>query len=290
MLTLKEVRQYPHEAKMRDFMLRRLFALFVLINLPAFSQDQVAFVTGGASGIGAATVREFIHKNIKVGFLDMDGAKGKELAKDFSEEQVLFIEGDVSKVSDIRSAIEKTVEAFGHLNIIFANAGIYDTKNVLDVTEESWQKVIDINLKGVVFTVKEGLPYLIQNGGGSIVLMGSDQCFIGKHNSTLYGISKGAIGQFTKTTALDFGGQNIRVNAVCPATIRTPLAEKVFSYYAEQMQVDAEELWNEEAKKYLLKKYGTPEDVARLVYFLSSESASFITGSLYLIDGGLTAY
>jgi NAD(P)-dependent dehydrogenase (short-subunit alcohol dehydrogenase family) len=272
-------------------MLRKLVFFFALVTASiAFAEDRVAFITGGASGIGAATVREFVRQNIKVGFLDLDRTKGRELASCFKPEEVLFIEGDVSKVSDIQNAIKQTVETFGHLNILFANAGIYDTKNLLELTEDAWHHLININLKGVVFTVKEGLPYLIKNGGGSIVLMGSDQCFIAKRNSCVYGMSKGAIAQFTKTTALDFGDKNIRVNAVCPATIRTPLAENVFSYYADASQVDVEDLWKAEADKYLLKKYGTSEDVARLVYFLASDNASFITGSVYLIDGGLTIY
>jgi 2-keto-3-deoxy-L-fuconate dehydrogenase len=254
------------------------------------AQNKVAFITGGASGIGAATVKEFIQQNIKVGFMDMDRSKGEELASGFSPEEVLFIEGDVSKVADIHDALAQTVHTFGHLDIVFANAGVYDTKNAMEITEEAWHRVVDTNLKGVVFTVKEALPYLTENGGGSIVLMGSDQCFIGKPNSSLYGMTKGAIGQFTKSTAIDFGPYNIRINAVCPATIRTPLAEKVFSYYADMNGVDVEELWHAEADKYPIKKYGSSEDVAHLVYFLASDNAAFITGSLHLIDGGLTAY
>jgi NAD(P)-dependent dehydrogenase (short-subunit alcohol dehydrogenase family) len=272
-------------------MFRHWILLFLFIAAHTlFAQEKVAFITGGASGIGAATVREFIRQKIKVGFLDIDPIKGKALASSCPPDEVLFIEGDVSKVSDIQHAIKQTVETFGHLDIIFANAGIYDTKNLLEITEEAWHHLININLKGVVFTVKEGLPYLIKNGKGAIVLMGSDQCFIAKRNSCIYGMSKGAIGQFTKSTALEFGDKNIRVNAVCPGTIRTPLAEDVFSQYAMQNRIDPEEVWHSEADKYLLRKYGTPEEVAHLVYFLASDDASFITGSLYLIDGGLTVY
>lgn len=266
-----------------------LFSALFMLAQPVFAKDRVAFITGGASGIGAATVEKFIEKNIKVGFLDIDQKLGNELASRFSAKDVLFIQGDVSKVSDIRNALEKTVKTFGHLDIIFANAGIHDSKNLLEVTEEDWHRIIDINLKGVVFTVKEGLSYLIQNEGGSVVLMGSDQCFIGKNDACIYGLTKGAIGQFTKSTALDFGSKNIRVNAVCPATIRTPLAERVFSKIAKEKGIDVERAWELEADQYALKKYGKPEEVANLVYFLTSDEASFITGSLYLIDGGLTA-
>jgi NAD(P)-dependent dehydrogenase (short-subunit alcohol dehydrogenase family) len=197
----------------------------------------------------------------------------------------------VSKVADIQKAVKLAIDTFGHLDIVFANAGIHDAKNLLETSEEDWDRVININLKGVVFTVRECLPYLIQNGSGSIVLMGSDQCFIGKRNSCAYGMSKGAIGQFTKSLALDFGSYNIRVNAVCPATIRTPLAEKVLVRAAkdEGKEIDIESLWSAEASNYPIKKYGTPKEVASLVYFLTSDDASFMTGSLYLIDGGLTA-
>lgn len=268
-----------------------LFFSMILTGIgPLFAEDRVAFVTGGSSGIGAATIRKFVQENIKVGFLDVDRVLGMELASSFPPNCVLYIEGDVSKVSDIRRAIENTVESFGHLDIVFANAGIHDMKNLLETTEDDWHNLININLKGVVFTVKEALPYLIENGGGSVVLMGSDQCFIGKKNSCAYGMSKGAIGQFTKSTAIEFGSQNIRVNAVCPATIRTPLTEKLFAKIAQENQLDIEQAWESEANNYLLKKCGSAEEVANLVYFLASKEASFITGSLYSIDGGLTAY
>ena len=275
--------------------MQKKFTLLValLLHIGAlFAQDTVAFITGGASGIGAATVKKFVDKNIKVGFLDINKTLGIELASAYSPEELLFIEGDVSKIADIQKAIAQTVEKFGRLDIIFANAGIYLKKNLLDSSEEDWDHLMNINLKGVVFTVKEGLPYLLKNGGGSVVLMGSDQCFIGKKNASFYGMSKGAIGQFTKSCAIDFGPQNIRINTVCPATIQTPLVDALFSQAvaATHGKIDKEDLWKQEREVYPLKKCGTPEEVANLVYFLASDEASFITGSLYLIDGGLTAY
>lgn len=250
---------------------------------------QVAFVTGGASGIGAATIELFISKGIKVGFLDANADAGKKLAQQFSDDDIVFIHGDVSKVADIRNALEQTVHKFGKLSIIFANAGIHHMKSLHELTESDWQQIVDINLKGVVFTVKEALPYLIQNKGGSVILSSSDQAFIGKCCMCAYGVTKGGIAQFAKSTALEYGHYNIRVNAICPATIRTPLAESVFKQWAEaEFQGDAEKAWQTEANKYPLQRYGTPQEVANLVYFLASDAASFITGGLYLIDGGLT--
>lgn len=256
----------------------------------AGTTKQVAFITGGASGIGAATVELFIRNGIKVGFLDFNKEIGTSFARQFSNEDVLFIHGDVSKVADIRSAIEQTVQKFGRLSIIFANAGIHQMKSLHELTEHDWQRIIDINLKGVVFTVKEGLPYLINNKGGSIILSSSDQAFIGKPSMCAYGITKGGIAQFAKSTALEYGHHNIRVNAICPATIRTPLAEAAVKKWAEaDFQGNDEKAWQMEATKYPLQRYGTSQEVANLVYFLASEAASFVTGGLYLIDGGLTA-
>jgi NAD(P)-dependent dehydrogenase (short-subunit alcohol dehydrogenase family) len=204
---------------------------------------------------------------------------------------MFFYPRGCSKVSDIQKAIEKTAQTFGHLDIVFANAGIHDGKDLFDMTESDWDKVIDINLKGVVFTVKETLPYLIESGEGAVILTGSDQCFVGKLSSCAYGISKGGIGQFTKSAVIQLGKYNIRVNGVCPATIQTPLAAKLFVQLAQEQarNMTMEELWSEEASNYPLKRIGTPENVEDLVYFLASDQASFITGSLYLIDGGLTA-
>ncbi len=251
---------------------------------------KVAFITGGAKGIGAATVQKFAQAGVRVAFMDIDQDAGQALASQFSADSVVFIPGDVSKVADIDAAVAQTIATFGRLDILFANAGVYQSKNLLEISEGDWDRVININLKGCVFTTKAVLPFMIENGGGSIVLMGSDQCFIGKNRSCVYGISKGGIGQFTKSTALDYANDNIRVNAVCPATIRTELSETAMQGWAEEsFGGDTEKAWAQEALAHPIGRWGTPEEVANLVYFLASDDASFITGSLHLIDGGLTA-
>lgn len=275
--------------------MRKLLALFCCISVTLLSANEpspskVAFITGGATGIGAATIKKFVEQNIKVGFLDINHDKGVALASTLSPDDVIFIEGDVSCVADIRNGIEQTVKKFGQLDIVFANAGIHQLKTLLEMSEHDWKKMMDVNVKGVVFTVKEALPYLIQQGGGSVIITGSDQALVGKRSNCAYGMSKGAVVQFAKSAALDFGAQNIRVNAICPATIRTPLAEAAFNQWAKNSNTaDVEDLWNREAESYPLKRYGTSEEVANLVYFLASDDASFITGSVYSIDGGFTA-
>jgi len=251
---------------------------------------KAAFITGGATGIGKATVEKFIREGVKVAFLDMNEEGGLALRSRYGPSEVVFFPGDVRSISCLRCALEQTVTLFGKLDILFANAGISRPNTILDITEAEWDLIMDTNLKGVVFTLREGIPYLIANGGGAIVLMGSDQCFVGKRFQFAYGASKGAIGQITKSLALDLAEYNIRVNAVCPGTIRTPLSEAAVKRWADwEFDGNVQKAWQVEASRYPLRRVGTPEEVAELVYFLSTDRSSFMTGSLLPIDGGLTA-
>jgi NAD(P)-dependent dehydrogenase (short-subunit alcohol dehydrogenase family) len=169
------------------------------------------------------------------------------------------------------------------------NAGIHVSATIEDTDEALLDKVLNLNVKGAYGAIKSCLPTMKEQGSGAIVVMGSDQSFIGKRNSFAYGVSKGALASMAKTTALDYAPYNIRVNAVCPGTIETPLFHNAIDNYVARSGADKNEVVAEEAAAQPIGRLGQPEDVAELTYFLCSNKASFITGSLYAVDGGYTA-
>lgn len=253
------------------------------------SLNKVAFITGGANGIGRATVKKFIAENINVVFFDNNEKQGKQLTEELATEKCLFIPGDVRNINELNIAVEKTIQHFGHLDIMVPCAGIYCHKNAIKINETEWDEVIDINLKAVAFTVKAVLPHFIERNRGNIVLMGSDQSSIAKKNSFAYTISKGGITQMAKSLALDFAKYNIRVNAVCPGTVRTSLTETLINTAAaKNQQYTSAAIWEMINQEIPLGRYGQPEEIAELIYFLTSEKASFMTGSVVNIDGGFT--
>ncbi|MBU0508014.1 MAG: SDR family oxidoreductase [Planctomycetota bacterium] len=250
----------------------------------------VAFITGGSSGIGRACVEKFLSADTAVGFIDANKVLGEELVSAYTDASLYFYHGDVCLVSDVEAAIIGTYNRFGKINVVFANAGIYEENNVHNITESSWDRVIDTNLKAVVFTINKAIRYLDGQHGGAIVINASDQCFVAKTNSLAYGASKAGLGQITKSIAVDLAKQNVRVNAICPGAIKTNLnIESKRRMAEEQYSGDISRVWAEEETKYPLGRIGSAVEVAELVFFLASERSSFITGSLVTIDGGYTA-
>lgn len=252
--------------------------------------SKTIFITGGSTGIGAASVRKFIDGGWNVCFMDINVKEAERLQADVNVPQrLLFVEGDTKNRSDISKAVAAAVGRFGSLDSVFANAGIHRCNTLLDVSDEELDLMINTNIYGNVNTLREAVPEIIKSGGGSVVINASDQWFVGKPNSFVYGLTKGALGQITRSLSIDLGKYNIRVNAVCAGTIATPLVDNLFKKFAEVENKSVDEYWEGENKLYARGSAGRPEEVAELVYFLAGDSSSFCTGGHYLIDGGLVA-
>ena len=247
---------------------------------------KTVFITGGATGIGQACVQKFHTMGWNTAFMDINTQAGHATAD--SLPGVRFYPGDIKNKEQIAGAIEQTLAAFGGLDSVIANAGIHRCNTLLDISDEELDLMIRTNIIGTVNTLRLAVPHL--KHGGSIVINASDQCYVGKPNSFAYGLTKGAIGQIARSLAIDLGPRGIRANAVCAGTIKTPLTENLFQKFADiTHNGDASAYWEAEAKRYPLCRVGEAGEVAELIHFLASDAASFMTGGLYLIDGGLVA-
>lgn len=241
---------------------------------------KVAVVTGGASGIGEFTVREMIEEGAKVVIADLNDNLGSKLVQELNQEerQVAYIHVDVTKEDQVENMIEFAVSEFGKLDILFNNAGIGSLSPSAELPFEEWRKVLSVNLDGVFLAAKHAIKAMQKNGGGSIVNTASILGHVGQAQTAPYTASKGAVVNLTRTLAVEYAKDNIRVNAVCPGYIETPLLNQL----------------DEAMKNYLISlhpigRLGKPEEIAKAVVFLASDDASFVTGSNLLVDGGYTA-
>ena len=251
---------------------------------------KTVFITGGSTGIGRATVKKFISEGWNVAFMDIDTENAASLVKEVGDDaRILFAEGDTRCRESLKKAVDAAVAKFGAINSVFANAGIHRTSTILDITDEALHTIVDINIFGTVYTLQTVLPEIIKAGGGSVVINCSDQWFIGKPHSFGYGLTKGALGQITRSLSIDMAEYNIRVNAVCPGSIQTPLIDGALESFSKINNTTVEAIRTGENALYARGKMGQPEEVANLVYFLASDDASFCTGSHYIVDGGLIA-
>jgi NAD(P)-dependent dehydrogenase (short-subunit alcohol dehydrogenase family) len=237
---------------------------------------KTCIVTGGSSGIGLSIVELFIRKNYQVFNLDLQPS-----------DTGTFIKCDVTDTLQVKNIVDSIVKE-NNIDVLVSNAGIHFSGNIENTSESDFDKVFNINVKGAYSAIRAVLPNMKANNNGAIILMSSDQALIAKQNSFAYNMSKVALASMAKTTALDYASFNIRANAVCPGTIETPLYHQAINNYCERSGADKAQVHAEEAALQPLGRLGQPEEVAELVYFLASDKAKFITGSLQVIDGGYT--
>ncbi len=257
--------------------------------------NKVAIVTGAGSGIGRAIALLFAQHGARVVIADISDKLGREtieLIERSSEEtkganrEAIFVRSDISKAEDSERIVQESVRVFGGLHILVNNAGIQRPGTVETISDEDWDMVLSVNLKGPFLVSKFAIPAMRKSGGGSIVNMGSDAGLVGNPGIAAYCASKGGIVALTRAMALDHAKDKIRVNCICPGAVDAPLHNNWFQTLTPTEQED----WRKRvAIRYPLARVGKPEEIANLALFLASEESSFMTGSIVTIDGGLTA-
>lgn len=241
---------------------------------------EVAVVTGAAMGLGQATALLFAEEGAQVVVGDVAVAEGEDTATQIRSRggQALFVDADVRRAADAERLVRAALEAFGRLDVLVNNAGVQVDADVLDTSEEQWDYVLDVNLKGTFFCSKYAIPHMRRQGGGSIVCISSLSGLVGNAKQAAYNASKHAVIGLARCMAIDHAGDGIRVNVVCPGSMQTPLADAIppekLAPYREAN---------------LFRRFADPIEVARAVLFLASNEASFATGSVLVVDGGYTA-
>ena len=248
-------------------------------------KDKAAIITGASFGIGRATALSFAREGAKLVLASRRKGPGKEVADEIRAQggKAIYVCTDVSKIEDVERMIELTIDEYGKLDVLFNNAGVRaSTVNVMDLTEEEFDRTIDVDLKGVFLCSKYAIPYMIKNQGGSIISCSSISAFIGQRLNSAYNAAKGGVELITKCMALDFAKYNIRVNTVCPGWVRTEMNRKQIASFTEKD-------WQEVKRLHPLGRIGEPEDIAPAVVYLASDESSWVTGTNIMVDGGYIA-
>lgn len=247
-------------------------------------KGKVAFITGASTGIGHATALAFAKFGARVAVVDINEEAGAQTVHQIQETggEGLFIKCNVSSGREVQAAVEATITKFGRLDMAFNNAGIEGVAaNAVDCTEENWQSVIDINLKGVWLCMKYQIPQMLKNGGGAIVNCASIAGVVGFTGMPAYVASKHGVVGLTKNAALDFAKSKIRINAICPGVIQTPMIDRFTqgdAQAAAQLSSGAP-----------MGRVGQPEEIAAAALWLCSDQSSFVTGHPLVVDGGWVA-
>ena len=252
---------------------------------------KVALITGAGAGIGRATALLFAEEGAKVVVQDVKATAAEETVQLIMKAGgvAVAIGGDVAARVDAEAMVKKAVDTYGRLDVLFNNAGIWRGGTLLDISEEDWDRTMDVNVKGIYLVSRYAVRQMMRQEGGAIINAASVAALRGSPMSAAYNASKGAVLLLTKCMALDFGRYGIRVNCTCPGVIETHMADELLTYRS---------LGDDDRKQALLETYeerhasgrlGRPEEVAKVVLFLASDESSFVTGAAWPVDGGLSA-
>lgn len=250
--------------------------------------DKVAIVTGGGSGIGRATALLLAEEGARVAVADLSAEAAQTVAGDITKAggEAVPVTVDVSSSGDAAAMVDQTVDAFGALHILYNNAGVDSSGDVVDGDEDDWDRCLGVNAKGTFLCSKFAAPAIESSGGGAIINQGSVAALVGVPNFAAYCAAKGAVVSLTRSMAVDLAPRRIRVNCICPGTVFTPLMEPML---AARGGGDLDKGLELTIAKYPVGRLGEPEDIARVALFLASDDAAFVTGSIYTADGGMTA-
>ncbi len=243
---------------------------------------KVAVVTGGASGIGEATVRLFIEEGAKVVIADMQQERGEALASELGN-MATFVQVEVRQEEQVKSAIDTAVEDWGRLDCIFNNAGFGGVLGpVEDIPVEEFDMSFDVLVRGVFLGMKHAIPFMKKQGSGSIINTGSIAAVTAGRGPLIYSVCKAAVVQLSKVTAMSLGANSIRVNAICPGYIATPLSTNTVGRPDEKIEERIQGMEYQQP----IPRVGRPEDIANMALYLASDRSSFITGQAIVVDGG----
>ncbi len=245
---------------------------------------KVVAITGGAGGIGAATVRRFLEEDAKVAFCDRDAEKGSAFERELDIADAIFIPANVSRETDAARFIEETVSRFGHLDVLVNNAAIRNYVDVTEASAESWDNVLGVNLKGFAFCAKAAIPAMKRASGGVVVNLASVRSLVAGPKCVQYDTTKAAILGLTRSMARDHAPDGVRVMAVGPGPIFTDFHEN----RAEELGQTHDEYMKTFGSDTMMDRPGTPTEVANAILFVASDEASFMTGTCVFVDGGQT--
>jgi NAD(P)-dependent dehydrogenase (short-subunit alcohol dehydrogenase family) len=251
--------------------------------LPNTLHNKVALITGAASGIGRATAQLFAREGAAIAIADLNATAAKSLMDEITSAggRAIFEPVDVTLTADCRRFVERTLQEFGHIDILFNNAGIIRRATVVDLNEQDWDRVMAVNVKSIYLMSKQVIPAMEQAGGGTIINTASGWGLTGGAKAAVYCASKGAVVLLTKAMAIDHGPQNIRVNCICPGDTDTAMLRTE----AQQLGEPGDNFLKEAARRPL-GRVGKPEEIAQAALYLASDASSFVTGTALVVDGG----